>query len=94
MDGNGRWATKQGMPRSFGHNKGVSVLKEILKASKKIGCKVPWTILSSKQFPLKYPCIYKERFGSGSKNILESVNIVESGHIIRVGLSDRSGFVE
>ena len=40
MDGNGRWATKKGFPRSFGHNKGVSVLKEILKASKKIGCKV------------------------------------------------------
>jgi len=40
MDGNGRWATKKGLPRSFGHNKGVSVLKEILKASKKIGCKV------------------------------------------------------
>ena len=34
MDGNGRWATKKGLPRSFGHNKGVSVLKEILKASK------------------------------------------------------------
>ena len=27
MDGNGRWATKKGLPRSFGHNKGVSVLK-------------------------------------------------------------------
>ena len=40
MDGNGRWATKQGLPRSFGHNKGVSVLKEIIKVSKKIGCKV------------------------------------------------------
>ena len=40
MDGNGRWATKKGLPRSFGHNKGVSVLKEILKASKKLGCKV------------------------------------------------------
>ena len=40
MDGNGRWATKKGLPRSFGHNKGVSVLKEILKASKKVGCKV------------------------------------------------------
>ena len=40
MDGNGRWATKKGLPRRFGHNKGVSVLKEILKASKKIGCKV------------------------------------------------------
>ena len=31
MDGNGRWATKKGLPRSFGHNKGVSVLKEIIK---------------------------------------------------------------
>ena len=40
MDGNGRWATKKGLPRSFGHNKGVSVLKEILKVSKNLGCKV------------------------------------------------------
>ena len=40
MDGNGRWATKKGLPRSFGHKKGVSVLKEIIKASKKLGCKV------------------------------------------------------
>ena len=40
MDGNGRWATKKGLPRSYGHNKGVNVLKEILKASKKLGCKV------------------------------------------------------
>ena len=31
MDGNGRWATKKGMPRSYGHKRGVSVLKEILK---------------------------------------------------------------
>ena len=40
MDGNGRWATRKGLPRSYGHNKGVSVLKEILKVSKKLGCKV------------------------------------------------------
>ena len=40
MDGNGRWATKKGLPRSFGHNKGVSVLKEIIKASKNLGCRV------------------------------------------------------
>ena len=26
MDGNGRWATRIGLPRSFGHNNGVSVL--------------------------------------------------------------------
>ena len=40
MDGNGRWATKKGLPRSLGHNKGVSVLKEIIKVSKNLGCKV------------------------------------------------------
>jgi len=40
MDGNGRWATKKGLPRSFGHKQGVSVLKEILKAAKNLGCKV------------------------------------------------------
>ena len=40
MDGNGRWATKKGLPRTYGHKRGVNVLKEILKASKKLGCKV------------------------------------------------------
>ncbi len=40
MDGNGRWATKKGLPRTYGHKRGVSVLKEILKTSKKLGCKV------------------------------------------------------
>jgi len=40
MDGNGRWAIKKGLPRSYGHKKGVKVLKEILKASKKLGCRV------------------------------------------------------
>ena len=40
MDGNGRWAINQGLPRTYGHKRGVNVLKEILKASKKLGCKV------------------------------------------------------
>ena len=40
MDGNGRWATKKGLPRSVGHNQGVSVLKEITKTSKQLGCKI------------------------------------------------------
>ena len=40
MDGNGRWASKKGLARSFGHNQGVSTLKEIIKVSKNLGCKV------------------------------------------------------
>jgi len=40
MDGNGRWATRKGLPRSFGHKQGVSVLKKILKVAKNLGRKV------------------------------------------------------
>jgi len=40
MDGNGRWATRKGLPRSFGHQQGVSVLKKILKFAKNLGCEV------------------------------------------------------
>ena len=37
MDGNGRWATKKGLPRSLGHKKGAEVVKEITKAAAEKG---------------------------------------------------------
>lgn len=37
MDGNGRWANKRGMPREFGHKKGVEVFREITEYCHKIG---------------------------------------------------------
>ena len=40
MDGNGRWGLKKGFSRSYGHNKGVSVLKKILQSAKYWGVKV------------------------------------------------------
>jgi len=40
MDGNGRWRVNKGLTRSHGHNEGVSVLKNIIKFSKKLGIKV------------------------------------------------------
>lgn len=33
MDGNGRWATRRGLPRAVGHRAGVNTLREIVKAS-------------------------------------------------------------
>ena len=33
MDGNGRWATKKGLPRSAGHAAGTEALREIIRAS-------------------------------------------------------------
>ncbi len=37
MDGNGRWAKKRILPRIAGHQKGVKAVREIVKASGKLG---------------------------------------------------------
>jgi len=37
MDGNGRWAQKRGLLRTFGHRAGVESLRDIVKAASQIG---------------------------------------------------------
>lgn len=37
MDGNGRWATKRGLPRKAGHKAGVEALERIIYAAKELG---------------------------------------------------------
>lgn len=37
MDGNGRWAKKQGLARMFGHKQGVEVVHNITKAAAELG---------------------------------------------------------
>lgn len=37
MDGNGRWATKRGLPRLMGHKRGANRVKDIVKASAELG---------------------------------------------------------
>lgn len=39
MDGNGRWATKRGLPRSAGHREGSETLRKIVKCCGEIGIK-------------------------------------------------------
>ena len=39
MDGNGRWAKKQGQMRLYGHSIGVESVRNVLKAAQKIGVK-------------------------------------------------------
>ncbi len=39
MDGNGRWAQQQGLPRIEGHRRGANILKEILRACNDWGIK-------------------------------------------------------
>lgn len=39
MDGNGRWAKSQSMPRVFGHRNGVKAVREVTEASAELGIK-------------------------------------------------------
>lgn len=39
MDGNGRWASRQNLPRTKGHQEGLKVAKNIVKAAKDAGVK-------------------------------------------------------
>ncbi len=39
MDGNGRWAKRQGKERSFGHNEGAKKVREITEYASKMGIK-------------------------------------------------------
>lgn len=39
MDGNGRWASARGLPRSVGHREGANTLKKIVRYSDEIGIK-------------------------------------------------------
>lgn len=39
MDGNGRWAERQGKPRVAGHRAGVEIVREVVKTSGELGIK-------------------------------------------------------
>ena len=37
MDGNGRWATRQGKPRTFGHQNALTAVREVIEACGELG---------------------------------------------------------
>lgn len=39
MDGNGRWAKKRKMPRTYGHTIGIKVVEDVLEAADRLGVK-------------------------------------------------------
>ena len=39
MDGNGRWAKKRGLPRTFGHREGAAALRKVITHAAKLGIK-------------------------------------------------------
>ncbi|HRD46547.1 MAG TPA: polyprenyl diphosphate synthase, partial [Caulobacter sp.] len=40
MDGNGRWAKKRGLPRTFGHREGVKALRRVVESAPDLGVQI------------------------------------------------------
>lgn len=51
-----------------------------VQALKKIGLPVPWTVPVSEGIPRTYPCILKNRYGSGSRAVFRIENIQDSDY--------------
>ena len=43
MDGNGRWAESQGLPRMVGHERGAEVVRQVTRHARKLG--IPYLTL-------------------------------------------------
>src|SRR5450756_1902307 len=40
MDGNGRWAKRRGMPRTFGHHAGLEAMRRVIRSCGQLGIEV------------------------------------------------------
>lgn len=66
MDGNGRWAKKHGLPRFYGHKKGVDSVRNIVRASAEFG--------------IKYLTLYvfsSENWGRPEKEVSKLMSLLE-----------------
>ncbi len=77
IDGNGRWAKKQGKPRTFGHKKGADAVEKSVQAARKFGVKVVSIFAFSTENwkrPKEEVSIIFKIFEHGVKKILKSKN--------------------
>jgi len=87
LDGNGRWAKKRGMPRTYGHQKGVENIKTIGIAASEMGIKAlsvyafsteNWSRPKSEvDFLMKLPGEFEKRFKDEFKK--HDIKVVFSG---------------
>ncbi len=92
MDGNGRWATQRGLPRSAGHKKGVNALKDMVKFCAKTGIEVLTVFAFSSENwkrPKQEVEILMDLFLSALKS---EVNELHENNVALKFIGDRDGF--
>lgn len=95
MDGNGRWAKKKKLPRTFGHQKGIERVKGVIREAKSLGIKI-LTLFAFSTENWSRPKQEVEFLFSYLRNFLrkEREKLVKDGIRLRViGRRDRIGKV-
>lgn len=93
MDGNGRWAKKRGLPRTFGHKEGAKSLQKVIKKAGEMGVKYVtvyafstenWKRSKDEVNTLMF--LFRNYIKSEEKNIMENnIRFVVSGRRENVG---------
>jgi carbamoyl-phosphate synthase large subunit len=77
--GKARWITSGYRAIAAGVDKLATV-----QMLRRLGLPAPWTIRADEALPESYPCILKDRFGSGSRSVLMINDVREAESISRV----------
>ena len=81
MDGNGRWATKRGLPRTAGHKVGAEVFRKIATYCKNLGVEY-LTVYAFSTENWKRPAEEVDTLMALFKNyMLEAIDTMERDHI-------------
>ena len=72
MDGNGRWAKKRMMPRTFGHNEGTKTIRKVALEANRLGVKA----MTVYAFQLKILHVQKKRYNLFLNYLKNSLNLI------------------
>lgn len=93
MDGNGRWAKKRGMPRTYGHTQGAKAFKKLLFYAKDIGVEyISFYAFSTENW--KRPDDEVRTIMNLMRSYLKDAYNYAEEHVRFVLLGDREGFDE
>lgn len=81
MDGNGRWATKRGLPRTVGHKAGAETFRRIATYCKEIGVKYLTVYAFSTENWKRSADEVAAIMGLLKRYLLEAVDTMERDHI-------------
>ena len=91
MDGNGRWAKKRHMPRSYGHIKGANVLEQIVEDADSLGIKYLTVYAFSTENWSRPPEEVKVLMDLFRKHFLTAFENCAKNNVVTRVIGDRTG---